>query len=218
MSLEKDDQTKTYEFRVTDLIENKRIIGRVYIFLDVTNQVKTLKELNYMVNHDALTKVFNRRKILEELENTLDESYKRGIDLSILMIDIDHFKSINDTYGHQYGDLALTKTVDSCSEVLRKGDIIGRYGGEEFVVILPNTNCTQAAIVAEKLRKRISENEHYFGIERIQITVSIGVASVTANRPDIRELIKLADTALYEAKKEDETKSYLPILTQKTSR
>jgi len=200
LRLAKGEQTRTYEFRITDLVENRRNVGRVYIFLDVTDQVKTLKELNYMVNHDSLTNVYNRRKILEELENKLQDTYSRGIDLSILMLDIDHFKKINDTYGHQAGDHVLTETIQECTNILRKGDIIGRYGGEEFVVILPNTNGAQAAAVAEKLRSKISETKHHIGADHIRITVSIGVAAVTASRPDIRELIKLADSALYKAK------------------
>lgn len=200
LRLAKGEQTRTYEFRITDLVENRRKIGRVYIFLDVTDQVKTLKELNYMVNHDSLTNVYNRRKILEELEIKLQDTYSRGVDLSILMIDIDHFKKINDTYGHQAGDHVLTQTIEECTNILRQGDIIGRYGGEEFVVILPNTNGAQAAAVAEKLRSKISETKHHIGANQVRITLSIGVAAVTASRLDIRELIKLADSALYKAK------------------
>lgn len=201
LRLAKGEQTRTYEFRITELIENKHNIGRVYIFLDVTDQVKTLKDLNYMVNHDSLTNAYNRRKILEELENRLQDSYSRGVDLSILMLDIDHFKKINDNYGHQAGDSVLSKTIKECSEILRKGDIVGRYGGEEFLVILPNTNGAQAAAVAEKLRNRISKTEHHIGINHVKVTLSIGAAAITASSPDIRELIKLADDALYEAKK-----------------
>lgn len=123
LRLAKGESTRTYEFRITELTENKHCIGRVFIFLDVTDQTKTMKDLNYMVSHDSLTNVYNRRKILDELESQLQDSYSRGVDLSILMLDIDHFKRINDTFGHQAGDSVLTRTIAECSEILRKGDV-----------------------------------------------------------------------------------------------
>lgn len=205
ISIMNNDEKRQYEFRITELMDNSRLSGRVYIFHDITEEQHMNEELNYLANYDWLTKVYNRRKIMEKLGNVLLNSIKDSQELSLLMLDIDFFKKINDTYGHIAGDKVLSNLTEICKEILRKNDIIGRYGGEEFLVILPETDIKAAGIVAEKLRKHIENMVVDFEENKISITVSIGMASIDEYYDEdilIKDLINLADKALYQAKRE----------------
>lgn len=116
--------------------------------------------------------------------------------LSLILVDIDHFKSVNDTYGHQVGDMVLSQTTKIISQNLRKSDIFGRWGGEEFVVICPQTNKNEAFVLAEKLRVAIEENE----FEKVgHKTICLGIAELE-NDDNEETLVEKADKALYEAK------------------
>jgi diguanylate cyclase (GGDEF)-like protein len=147
-------------------------------------------------NTDALTKVYNRR-FLEEFSKKYFEIVKREKStLSILIVDIDNFKNINDSYGHEVGDEVLVNLVNFISQKLRDNDFIVRLGGDEFLVLLPNSDILGAKIVAEKLLKGIGE----FSSDYKKVTISIGCSEYTADDKDISSLIKRADKALYKAK------------------
>lgn len=121
--------------------------------------------------------------------------------LGVLMFDIDHFKKINDTYGHIIGDQVLINFTNIISKNLRKGDVLVRYGGEEFMVLLPGSSTEGTCIIAEKIRRIIEENKIVHGNQEIKITVSIGGTSFPENNTDnTEELIKIADDHLYKAK------------------
>jgi diguanylate cyclase (GGDEF)-like protein/PAS domain S-box-containing protein len=170
--------------------ENGEKIGYIGFFQDITDK----KVIEKLAETDHLTQLFNRQKI----DKCLNLEYQNKNMFSILMLDIDHFKSVNDTYGHQVGDSVLIELSQEIKENIRNTDIAGRFGGEEFIIILPNTNKADAKNLAEKLRKKIeAKNFSVIGKK----TISIGVSSLFAEKNDsINELIKRTDQALYQAK------------------
>jgi diguanylate cyclase (GGDEF)-like protein len=124
-----------------------------------------------------------------------------GRPLSILMLDLDHFKRLNDTYGHAAGDKALQRFTTLCTNALRNVDIFGRWGGEEFVALLPETDAEGASIIAERLRKLLSQSTLVFNDQKISYTVSIGIAQFRPNEVSVEGPLSRADAAVYDAKK-----------------
>ncbi len=145
---------------------------------------------------DPLTRVFNRRKFIDELEAEISRSSRYNRVFSLVMFDIDHFKEVNDNYGHQIGDYVILEIVKITRDNIRRHDTIGRYGGEEFMVLLPETGLQKALEIAERLRIRI---EQYSFKEAGQLTCSFGVVSYSDNE-NIDRLIKRVDDSLYMAK------------------
>ncbi len=156
------------------------------------------KKLKENIRIDALTKVYNRQFMEEYLRDELSRSDRYSSHFSMLILDIDFFKKINDTYGHQVGDFVLKKIADIMKKTLRNSDMIFRYGGEEFLVALPETELKGACRAADKLRKTIEDE--IFDTIQWSITVSIGVSERKDNI-SLDELIHNVDMALYEAKK-----------------
>jgi diguanylate cyclase (GGDEF)-like protein len=152
--------------------------------------------------HDALTGFFNRRYLEDALENEISRAKRYGLPLSVNMVDIDHFKEYNDTYGHARGDEILRVVADKIREQTRRADILIRYGGEEFVVILPLTSKTHARLVAEKLRGAVAATVTDAAGPRAtpEVTVSVGVATFPEDASNAPELLRAADAALYQAK------------------
>lgn len=161
-----------------------------------------VQELNNMANYDALTQIYNRRRLMEEAKKELTKAKTESSNISFLMIDIDYFKKVNDKYGHLAGDKVIKMVVEFCKAKLRIEDIIGRYGGEEFIIILPNTDKENAMNIAEDIRQYIQNFKIYFKQEKINVTVSIGVACaiIKDDSIDIEKLINEADKGLYYAK------------------
>jgi diguanylate cyclase (GGDEF)-like protein/PAS domain S-box-containing protein len=160
------------------------------------------KELSRLSITDSLTDLYNRRYFEESIVREVERSYRTGLPLSLLMIDIDNFKSINDRYGHQMGDAALIRLAKVMTEGRRLNDIVVRYGGEEFAILLPNTSRAAAAKVAERMRIKIAsetvvDKEHRLSNE---IFVCIGIASCPENASEPYGLVSAADKALYAAK------------------
>ena len=159
------------------------------------------QDLQRVAALDPLTSVYNRRFGVERLKEEVARSQRSGDSLGLLILDLDHFKSVNDTYGHLVGDRVLQSAVLATRQVLRDGDVLVRYGGEEFLVILPGAGRGDLTDMAERIRRSISETEIVTGGHRLSITVSIGGAGL----PDqvVRDpagLIGIADQALYSAK------------------
>jgi len=164
------------------------------------NRVKQrTQELEALSATDPLTGIHNRRSIFELLEIELKRSSRHRASFSLLMLDIDLFKSINDRFGHHVGDIVLQNVCQECIEELREIDSMGRIGGEEFIILLPETNVEGAEKIAERIRKRIEENEIIIESEKIKVTVSIGV---TKNQIDESKesLLKRSDQAMYLSK------------------
>lgn len=150
---------------------------------------------------DGLTQLYNHKFIMERLENEIKRAYRYKNDLSILLFDIDDFKKINDIYGHQVGDEVLKKLAYVIKNAVRQSDIVGRYGGEEFMVILPETNEIQGRVVAEKIRAKIESTKI---IDQLNVTISGG--GVEYHHNDHENIIKIADERLYKAKKTGKNK------------
>ncbi|HTJ29822.1 MAG TPA: diguanylate cyclase, partial [Acidobacteriaceae bacterium] len=176
-------------------------LGRAVIFADVTAQVRLREELRHRSETDALTGVPNRRRFLQALEVECLR-YSRGhASLSVLMIDLDRFKDINDRFGHPAGDAVLQAMAERMLGQLRKTDLLARFGGEEFAVLLPETHLDGAEVIAERLRLEAGRLPVRVDGATIPVTVSIGVASHASEQeaePGI--LLKKADLALYRAK------------------
>lgn len=178
-----------------------KIIGLLGVTRDITMYKKAEQELERLAQTDFLTNLANRRHFMTLAEQEFSRTLRYGGPLSVLMMDLDHFKRINDTYGHKTGDTVLQRFAALCRQTLREVDTVGRLGGEEFAVILPETDGEHAFEVAERLRMTIADAE--VPAERaspIRFTVSIGVATLSGATANIEILISQADQALYEAK------------------
>lgn len=167
----------------------------------VEEKTKSLQDANQklteLATKDSLTKIYNRRMIDEYISKEIDKSKRYKYDLSVIMIDIDNFKEVNDIYGHHFGDEVILKVVEIISKNIRKTDIFGRWGGEEFIVILPSTNLDNACKLAQNLREKIAS----YRFEQIGYkTISLGLVQYDFQEDRIT-FIKKEDNALYEAKK-----------------
>lgn len=155
--------------------------------------------LKQLADTDSLTQVCNRRKLLIDANNEVERARRYSHDLSLLIIDADDFKQINDLYGHYTGDQVLIKLCRIFEQKTRSVDVIGRYGGEEFIILLPETSHSKALEMAERIRHSVSEHSFFHEEERIAVTISIGVATLS-DETDLITLINKADQALYKAK------------------
>lgn len=202
-------KTKTYlieTFQVSDEHENE-IIGAIGIYRDISEQKEMERQLldaHYemanMAVTDELTKLYNVRYFRQRLTTEIAKAFKST--LSLLIIDVDYFKIYNDLFGHPQGDVVLTEIGKMLKESFRESDIVSRYGGEEFTVILPGMDKEKAKDVAERIRLKIKEHEFY-GEEQLpggDLTVTIGIAAVPDDAQTAEELIKIADDALYKGK------------------
>ncbi|NOG59726.1 MAG: sensor domain-containing diguanylate cyclase [Proteobacteria bacterium] len=167
---------------------------------DVTNEKNLLIELDQLSNQDPLTGLYNRRALNKEIEQELSRFHRSGIPFSFILLDLDHFKAINDTYGHSAGDKVLQEISDLIKHEKREYDFAARIGGEEICIMLPDAPLEQAMNFSERLRKLISETCVSQGNENIKVTTSIGVTEVITEDDSIESIFNRADEALYEAK------------------
>ncbi|MBI5625957.1 MAG: diguanylate cyclase [Nitrosomonadales bacterium] len=197
----KDGSYRDIEMVGCNLISNPVIGGIVLNGRDITERKKLENELKHQARVDLLTGLNNRRHFFELAEQELARAKRYGAPLPALMLDVDHFKLVNDTYGHHVGDMVLQKLSEVCVQTLRGIDILGRIGGEEFAILLPETKSEQAFEVAERLRLAVAGA--VVPLEQgdsIHFTVSIGVALFVATDAKIDDMLNRADTALYAAK------------------
>lgn len=190
---------------ITKPFNSGELLARVKIHLELKSTrdelKKTLIQLNKLATTDGLTGVFNRRHLLVLAEQEFNRTRRYDDSFSVLMLDVDHFKLINDTYGHNVGDETLKAIAKATQDMLRDVDLFGRFGGEEFVAFLPETNQDAALTRAEKIRQNIANLNLKLEGNFLSVTVSIGVASNLANDANIDAILKRADLALYEAKR-----------------
>ena len=161
---------------------------------------RSQRELERAARIDFLTGVYNRRAIEELGTRAIAAARRHGMPLSLLVVDIDHFKRINDELGHAAGDVALVQAVDRIRESLRAEDLLGRLGGEEFIVLMPNTDNASAAAAAERIRESFSGEPLVLGEQRRAVTLSIGVAVLAPADRHFSQLLQRADRAMYAAK------------------
>ncbi len=177
--------------------------GWLFSYQDVTEQKLAEDKLRHLAITDSLTRVFNRRHFFALAQTELDRARRYNRDLSVILLDIDHFKNVNDSFGHLVGDQVLETLASYCKSNLRSFDVIGRYGGEEFIILLPETSLKRAAQIAERLRKQALEIHIQTSRGTPAITISLGVAGIQPGQTaTLDQLISTADQALYRAKAE----------------
>ena len=193
------DDYITKPFMPEELEVRLRVGKRI---LDLQQSLKEALEVQrYQAQHDRLTGIFNHVEILNILEKELDRAGRQNGDLAVIMGDLDHFKKVNDTYGHVAGDAVLVEVAARMKNNIRLYDSAGRYGGEEFLLVLPGCTTDEVMIIAHRILESISKDPVMFNNIPIKVTISLGVA---VNRVGeivaTTELVQLADTALYRAK------------------
>ncbi|ALC17224.1 response regulator receiver modulated diguanylate cyclase [Desulfuromonas soudanensis] len=193
---------------VTKPFDPAELMARVRVQLKIKTLQDALKKSNQLLlqlsNTDPLTSLHNRRYLMDTLDREVERSCRTDIHLSLVMVDIDHFKRVNDTYGHQVGDAVLVAVAALLQGQLRPYDTAARFGGEEFVLVLPSTELAAAGAVAERLRK-LTANLSFAreGAPDLVLTISAGVAVVSpGSSVHADDLIRQADTALYRAKQD----------------
>lgn len=206
---DEDSIEKAYDVGGSDYVtkpfKHKELLARVKTQLKIQKMEKELRLLSLI---DSMTKLYNRRYFSRISEHTISTAQREQQELSIIMIDIDNFKNINDTYGHQVGDHVIIELSNMLMLKQRKSDIVCRYGGEEFVMLLPNTSIENAQNVAESIRKS-AELLSIELEEELSFTISLGLSTVRINdETSIETSLKRADDALYFAKRNGKNMSY----------
>jgi two-component system, cell cycle response regulator len=193
-------QADDYLIKPFDLEELRARLQSGQRIIDMqTRLASKQRELRHQATHDSLTGICNRSAILDLVDREIHCARKMKEPLCLALADIDHFKSINDTYGHVAGDAVLIEVAHRMQSALRRDDTIGRYGGEEFIVVMPGFEKQRAYKMAERLRMQIAENPYFVLEQKISVTLSIGVA-VDAWGGEVGSLLRTADEALYRAK------------------
>jgi diguanylate cyclase (GGDEF)-like protein/PAS domain S-box-containing protein len=198
--IRKNGEIFPVQLTVTAMHENGQIVGVEAVFQDIAQRKEMEQELMRLATTDSLTGVANRRHFIEQLEIELAHVIRFGKPTAFLMVDIDHFKRVNDTYGHATGDAVLKHFTELTKQRLRRVDMIGRLGGEEFGIMLPGTDFSGAVIFAERLRSYVADTPAQSSNETIPITVSIGIAMFGAGDDASDTIMARADDALYRAK------------------
>ncbi|MBF0552925.1 MAG: sensor domain-containing diguanylate cyclase [Nitrospirae bacterium] len=178
---------------MTEAAQSQKIMDEV---------VDANKALQLLTNYDALTSVYNRGYIEKHLEQEFNKSKRYGNVFSLIMFDLDHFKNVNDTYGHLAGDEVLKGVSKKVCGMLRNTDSLGRYGGEEFIIISTETNEADAVLLAERIRKAVGRMAITSGNYHINATISMGVAGFRTDLKDYLQMLHEADIALYNSKKQ----------------
>ena len=196
-----DGAMKHYKLSETQITNAKKTVGRCIMIFDITHTKQLLDEISILAEHDALTGLLNRRTFFSNGELLFGNLARSGVQSGMMMIDIDFFKNVNDSYGHPKGDEVLVAIAEILSSRLRNTDLIARYGGEEFCVFLPNIATQNAIELAEQLRRLVEEIEFSANDSKFHITVSIGLAICgPACYVSFSSLLSDADAALYKAK------------------
>jgi diguanylate cyclase (GGDEF)-like protein len=206
---DRDLKIKGLELGASDYItkpfDAEELVARVRVHLKIKNLQDNLKRTNELLlelsNTDHLTGLFNRRYLMEALGKEVQRNLRKAGDLSLIIMDIDYFKQVNDAYGHLQGDSVLKKVAQLMQKELRAYDTAARYGGDEFIAVLPDASLEEAVCVANRVRISLNANRFSGPLSRLSLTVSIGVARFSSpGCTTVDSFIKLADDALYRAK------------------
>jgi diguanylate cyclase (GGDEF)-like protein len=216
------DPSRYLDLRVSPLYsDDQRLNGRLMVFRDVTERKQVEKQLRSANDRlqsqlieigtlqsklrsqairDPLTNLFNRRYLDETFDRELARAAREKYPVCVMMLDIDHFKKVNDTYGHEAGDCILKALARTLSARNRRGDFVCRYGGEEFVIVMPNMDVQTAYQRAESLRTTLNSLYIPYGRFTLSITISMGIASYPSHGEDREAVLRAADRAMYAAK------------------
>ncbi len=200
-----NDETEAesqYEILVSPIFNRtQKTIGRVITLRDVTQRVRLQQETQLLAATDSLTNVLNRRAFFEHMNDALQNAVESQSTLAFIMFDIDNLKEINDRLGHHFGDAALVNVAQICQANLRKGEVVGRYGGDEFCILLPQTKLAESQQIAVRLHRALSNFNIAPEKGNIALTISMGIVEVSgAENTSIEDILRLADQALYQAK------------------
>lgn len=201
-----DCTRETHAFTLDDLELLKAFADQAAIAI---RNVRLYEREKHLAMTDELTQVYNRRYALQLAEREIERARRYQRPLAMILADIDHFKGVNDTYGHLVGDEVLHDLAQRCRRQLRDFDVLGRYGGEEFLVVLPEADADAALSVAERLRRAVAETPFNGGTHPIQITLSLGVVAFTHDHPDLNLWLTRVDAALYQAKESGRNRAIL---------
>lgn len=208
-SLEYIRRLQTYQYLALIIILVTLLLEALFIFMPLVKRVRIYANtLEGLAKTDSLTGVDNRRSIMEKGIKEIGRARRNKRDLSVAMLDIDHFKIINDEHGHGSGDMILKSVVKTIQDNIRLEDEIGRYGGEEFLIVLPNTSVTDSLVVLERIRQAVEIKEfRVLSGAYIKVTVSMGVAAVNLDdEKSLDPVIRRADIVLYKAKESGRNK------------
>ena len=213
--LEWKDRDKYYQIRISPIHKrNHIVVGTAIVINDITELKQVQKQLRELAYNDGLTKIYNRTYFMEKSKQAIMKDSQAQDCTSLLLFDVDHFKRINDTYGHFAGDDALRHIVSVTQGLLEKDMLFGRYGGEEFVLLLPGYSLESAAEVAARIRAKLEVSSFYSKGDALTITASFGVAAkrnISNPEEALSVLAEKADLALYEAKRNGRNRVYIEI-------
>ncbi len=177
------------------------VAGLIGAIIDITEQKTLEKKFQRLATYDDLTAIYNRREGRKQLRKLCKDAVRKQRPISVILLDLDDFKRINDTYGHDTGDVVLKTAAQCLDRYSRANDFVCRYGGEEFLIILPETSLTEAVMIAERYRKELQSLKiQITSDEDLGVTASLGVSQLDNEFTDREMMLKQADTALYKAK------------------
>jgi diguanylate cyclase (GGDEF)-like protein len=196
-----DPPNRFFDLNISPLYgDHRRFLGRLVVWRDITLLKKAQADLQEQAVRDALTGLYNRRYLDETLEREMAHAMREGQPISFAMLDIDHFKSVNDNFGHHEGDVVLQKLATLLLSHTRVGDIVCRYGGEEFLIVLPDVTAAIAFQIAERWRRSFVGLTMPLEPVGVKVTLSCGISEFPTHGMTKEELISIADQALYHAK------------------
>lgn len=197
-----DHSSRIYQVRISSLQQAGQNKGRLIIFTEITELKRLQEKLEYQAYYDELTHIYNRRAFFQKCEQALTSAKIKSFPFTIVLFDIDHFKSVNDTFGHYIGDQLLVHVVKACQSQINEGMLFARYGGEEFVLALTGMTASEGMALADQIRRHVGTQPLITAGEVISVTLSGGVAEASSESEEtIYQLLNKADKALYSAKR-----------------
>lgn len=206
--------TEVGQFNVSLLLIMAAVLALFHFSLGFLVMQRMVSELEHLSSHDSLTRLLNRRAFEQRLSSEIANGSRSGAPLGLMLIDIDHFKRVNDRFGHAAGDAVLREVADRLAQAVRRSDVLARLGGEEFGALLPSTNAAGIRQAAERLRMAVSGQPFASAEGPLAVTVSVGASMRLSGESDAEAMLRRADQALYRAKAEGRDRTAFDTLAQ----